>query len=172
MFSVNETFPVGRLGENIFLELYDNVTDLRTSGSYRARGIDFVYNNHFIDVKTDRHTTGNFFLEVEVLSGEKSSPGAFTCTKAELWWYYFPALGEAYWLDISRTLLHVFKTYGTYPTKTIWSHNTTAKWSANGLLVPVRDLTGRGCARVDETIRYGVRGKRREHRDTEGPHST
>lgn len=74
------------------------VADVRNHEYFQRIDVDAVITKlsqcFMIDVKTDAHTSGNFYIEIEKETTER--PGRIYTTRADLWFYYFTPLDTLY----------------------------------------------------------------------------
>ncbi len=143
IYTTKHTFPIGGLGEKKFLEKYPGATDVRKSPIFQKRGIDFIWDSTWVDIKTDTHDSNNIALEVEV----DGKPGVVFSSRAQIWVYIFLKTGVWLILDMPRLQQFVALHYSEYPLRKVYSANKTKQWSASVLLVPQEVLMKEGIAK-------------------------
>ena len=126
-----------------------NVKNVEDEPKYQKNDIDLVWvyrkNNSVvsvsIEVKTDRYTTGNFWLET--ISNEKlGTIGCFIKSKAKILFYYFTEWDDMYVLPLKRTREWFLKNIDKFKE----SKTTTKDLEGNykhttvGRLVPIKVL--------------------------------
>ncbi len=144
IYTTKQTFPIGGLGEKRFMEKYPGVTDVRKSPIFQKRGIDFIWDSQWVDIKTDTHDSPNIALEVEV----DGKPGCVFTSRAQVWVYIFLKTGKWFILDMPRLQQFVAMHYSEYPVRKVYSANKKQQWSASVLLVPKEILLKAGIARL------------------------
>lgn len=120
----------------------NTVIDLTKLPDAQRRGVDYVVDGEYIDIKADNHPSKAIFLELEV----KGQTGCFYKSRADAWLYYFPKEGKLYRLDLPALQLHIARHLDRYPQRSAWSRAGSKEWSATGAIVPMQSLLDLGIA--------------------------
>jgi len=102
----------------------------------QRRGIDLkIQPWGYVEVKTDRHDTTNFFFEFEC-SGK---PSGIMTSQASWYAYYFPLLDCIYMLPVVQLRQYIKKNWNWFTAKykrKVLSHSSNRGWSATGFALP------------------------------------
>jgi hypothetical protein len=124
------------------------VEDVQADKGWRKRDVDLIVNGQWVEVKTDSHAPETVFLEITC----NNRPGCVFKSSADLWLYYFPSAGVAWWL-VMPNLRHFLAHHAyRYPLKVIESNAGKRTWRAEGIVVPLSVLTEYGATRGSETL--------------------
>ena len=148
-FEFNEQMKVGREGveqvRELLLDRYEWVNNYEKAAEMQRRGIDLeVCDLGYVEVKTDLHTTKNFFFELSVDGG----PGGLDKSAADYFAFLFPNEGKmflikrpdlTYWLR-EWTTWYIHKMSDCI--KYIKSTQGGRTWVAKGMVIPWQDILG------------------------------
>lgn len=110
-----------------------HIEDVTADKVWQKRDVDLIVGNTLLEVKTDTHTTGNIFLELEYLDGR---PGCLFQSRAEMWAYWNVEEGTLLLLFLPRLQLWVTNNRHKFETKRVRSKRGTRKWGIVGIAVP------------------------------------
>lgn len=125
---------------------FEDVTD---DPDYRTQDIDFRVKRgrqrrwRTVEVKTDLHTTGNFFFESRT---NKGLPGCVFKSRAQVWMYWFPLLGKMYIIELPALQLWLVENAARYASAPVTSVRGNRRWGVDGWKVPIVDLVDAGIA--------------------------
>lgn len=149
----NTSNSIGKRGElavtNYLTEKNFTVLDASSHKLFQQLDIDFVAGKdgklYTIDVKTDTHTTGNFYLEI-TSNDTKQTDGCLYASQADYWWYWFEKLGECYIFNPKEVATYVRENESKYRKV---KHGSTGYggrtlYHSIGVLIPVTDLVKAG----------------------------
>lgn len=139
---------VGKMGVDLAVDIlrdrYDDVENYEHHMDFQARGIDiFVGGLGFVEVKTDLHTTKNFYFELSMNDG----PGGLDKSAADYFAFVFPNERKMFlikrpelqhWL---RNWKGWYKRHTPDSLKFIHSNQGDNVWITMGLIVPWRDMS-------------------------------
>ncbi len=148
-FEFNEQMKVGREGveqvRELLLDRYEWVNNYEKAAEMQRRGIDLeVCDLGYVEVKTDLHTTKNFFFELSVDGG----PGGLDKSAADYFVFLFPNEGKMflikrpdlmYWLR-DRMFYYLECVPGSF--KTVESNQGDRTWEVRGLVVSWTEIVG------------------------------
>jgi len=139
-YGMNEQLRVGREGMErvklLLLKEFENLVDYQDDRKKQQQGIDLrVQPWGTIEVKTDTHTTPNFFVEYEC----DGIPSGIMTSQADWWVYYFPNLELLYFIPKKNLLEYIQKNFKWLTKKygvPILSHAGKRQWKARGIVIP------------------------------------
>ncbi len=121
------------------------VRNVEDDAEFRRLGIDLLWCvsaatcavSLAVEVKADRnHHTGNFFFET-VSDIERRTPGAFVGSRAEWYFYTFPAIAEIYCLPLYETKEWFNSCRGEFTERMASTQREGREWNTLGQLVPI-----------------------------------
>ena len=118
------------------------VVDVTKLPAAQRRGVDYLVDEEYVDIKADNHAAKAIFLELEC----KGQTGCFYKSRADAWLYYFPKEGKLYRLDLPALQLHLARHLDRYQQRSAWSRAGSSEWSATGAIVPLQFLLDLGIA--------------------------
>lgn len=130
------------------------ITDVQDAPEWRARDVDLLVGDVMAEVKTDSHRGGTLALEV-VVDGK---PGCVFTSRAQVWYYYLPADGKMYALDMPALGLYLARHGSRFPKssyRTITSIRGARTWDAVVLIVPVATLVQAGVVTYEWEVSLG-----------------
>lgn len=110
--------------------------DLTKLPDAQRRGVDYLLDEEYVDIKSDTHRAENVFLELEC----KDQPGCFFKSRADAWLYYFPKEQKLYRLDLPKLQHHLTRNLAKYRERAVTSVSGPSTWYAVGVLVPIAVL--------------------------------
>ena len=148
-FEFNEQMKVGREGVALATQLFEDrflwVDNLESMVVYQQKGIDLcVESLGEVEVKTDLHTTKNFFFELSVDGG----PGGLDKSAADYFAFLFPNEGKMFLIK-RPDLTYWLREWTTWYThkmsdciKYVKSTQGGRTWVAKGMVIPWQDILG------------------------------
>jgi hypothetical protein len=112
-----------------------------------GRGMDFdlvvespVGGVFLIEVKGDRYTTGNLYVE-EVSNADKGTPGCLLYSQADWFAYYYVTLGVCYMIPARAFQTWAARRLQDYPTKQVRTGQAgKVQYNSTGRPVPMVDI--------------------------------
>lgn len=146
-FEFDEQMEVGRegvaLATSLFEKKYGAPYNYEAIAFMQHRGVDlYVSKLGYVEVKTDLHTTKNFFFELSVDGG----PGGLDKSAADYFAFLFPNEGKMFLIK-RPDLMHWLRDWSawsrhqeSWSQKIVESHQGENTWTAIGLVVPWVDV--------------------------------
>lgn len=138
-FDFMESLKAGKAGENFALKLIFSVFGVEPAiaGPHLQRkGIDLIVPSINVEIKTDYHTSGNFFLEF----WSEDELAGIAKTKSDVVLYIFPKLEKAYFLNSGELKEFIRKNQTKYRQHEVHSKRGSNVWSVWGIIVPIEDV--------------------------------
>lgn len=139
----NEANEIGKQGEAAVSAYLRSrgwlVVDTSSHELFQPMGIDFIcskgHKTRAIEVKTDRHSTGNFFIEL--VANHKSKAKGAIYSSADDWFYVNAPTAIAYIFSPQQMLAHI-EANPQYSRKECWSYiGGQPVYKSIGVLVPI-----------------------------------
>ncbi|KKN12713.1 hypothetical protein LCGC14_1013710 [marine sediment metagenome] len=148
-YDFSRQMEIGREGveqvRELLLDRYEWVNNYEKAAEMQRRGIDLeVCDLGYVEVKTDLHTTKNFFFELSANAG----PGGLDKSAADYFAFLFPNEGKMFLIPRPE-LIFWLRRWATYMInqnpdclKLVSSHRGDAVWAVSGIVVPWQDILG------------------------------
>lgn len=145
----HESNAIGKQGEALVMQYLEAsgwlATDCSGHKLFQTLDIDIVASKgdvvRTIDVKTDRHDTGNVFIET-VSNDVKGTDGCIYASKADHWFYYFVASDRLLIFSPSE-VVDLIENANESQYRVV-THPTTIRnkivYHSHGLLIPISDI--------------------------------
>jgi len=163
-----ENNVVGKKGERLCKSQLRNhpasieVTDVTDDPNFRRQGVDFLWQtesaNFGVEVKCEKKTTGNLFLET-ISNCNKATPGWFETSEADLVAYGFLDTGDWNFFELQRMREFVAALSEPLAAKRAktFSEGGSFLYETEGRLLPL------STAGLDKVIRARILGGVRDH---------
>jgi len=139
-FSMRTQMQVGQSGFKELMRLcqkrFGTFRDYSADQKKQRMGVDcWLPGYGYVEVKTDTHKSGNFFMEYVCAN----KPSGIMTSQAKWWAIYLVNLGLVYFLYVPGVRRWIKQNLGWLEQRykrTIWSEEAEHAWSAFGLVIP------------------------------------
>ena len=122
---------------NKLKDRFENVEDLRLDKEFQSKGVDFIADNLWVEVKSDSYNTDLLFIET-VSNKERGKAGwLHTCQADIILWFKPTKMVEIDW-KVGK--LHVVKFERFFRKCSTRTRVGNTFYTSEGLLVPIAEL--------------------------------